>query len=38
MKGEEEVDEAAANAATTQIGLGVNIVEAASMHDEPIQR
>ena len=35
---EEDDDEAVANAATTQIGLGVNIVEAASMHDEPIQR
>ena len=35
---EEEADEEAANAATIQIGLGVNIVEAASAHDEPIQR
>ena len=35
---EEEADEEAANAATTQIGLGVNIVEAANTHDEPIQR
>ena len=35
---EEEADEPAANTATIQIGLGVNIVEAASMHDEPIQR
>ena len=35
---EEEADEAATATATTQIGLGVNIVEAASMHDEPIQR
>ena len=35
---EEEDDEAVANAAPTQIGLGVNIVGAASMHDEPIQR
>ena len=35
---EEEADEEAGNAATTQTGLGVNIVEAASTHDEPIQR
>ncbi len=35
---EEEADEEAGNAATTQTGLGVNIVEAASTYDEPIQR
>ena len=35
---EEEADDGASNAAATQIGLGVNIVEAASTHDEPIQR
>ena len=35
---EEEAVEEAANAGTTQTGLGVNIVEAASTHDEPIQR
>ena len=35
---EEEADDGASNAVATQIGLGVNIVEAASTHDEPIQR
>ena len=35
---EEEADDGASNAAAIQIGLGVNIVEAASTHDEPIQR
>ena len=34
---EEEADEGASNAAATQINLGVNIMEAATTHDEPIQ-
>lgn len=34
---EEEPGEGASNAAATQIGLGVNIIEAATTHDEPTQ-
>ena len=34
---EEEADEGASNADATQINLGVNIMEAATTHDEPIQ-
>ena len=35
---DEEADDGASNGVASQIGLGVNIVEAASTHDEPIQR
>lgn len=34
---EKEADEGASNAGATQTGLGVNSMEAASTHDEPIK-